>query len=295
VANIGGALTPLGDPPLLIGFLQGVPFFWPTIHLLLPTVLSITILLAVFYVLDRHMHRRGWHDEHDAIAEIERLGIEGKVNIPLLAMIPVIVFAMGAARGFGPVLHPHFPIDLATLLGNVALLVVAAASWRLTSSATRSANHYSWRPMAEVAAIFAAIFLTIVPALIILRAGSRGALAPLVALVAPHGKPVDAAYFWLTGTLSSFLDNAPTYLIFFNLAGGDPVQLTGPMVRTLVAISAGAVLMGANTYVGNAPNFMVKAVCQERGIAMPSFFGYMGWAAILLMPIYLLLTVIFFR
>ena len=144
--------------------------------------------------------------------------------------------------------------------------------------------------------LFAGIFLTIIPAIAILRAGADGALAPLLALVTDEaGRPRDAIYFWMTGALSSFLDNAPTYLIFFNLAGGDAATLMGPLASTLVAISAGAVFMGANTYIGNAPNFMVKSIAQARGVEMPSFFGYMLWSGGILLPLFGLLTWVFFR
>jgi Na+/H+ antiporter NhaD/arsenite permease-like protein len=146
-----------------------------------------------------------------------------------------------------------------------------------------------------VAKLFAGIFVTIAPAIAMLRAGSDGVLAPLVAMMSgADGKPHDALYFWTTGALSSFLDNAPTYLVFFNLAGGDVTALTGPLATTLVAISAGAVFMGANTYIGNAPNFMVKSIAESRGVAMPSFFGYLGWSLLVLVPVYALLTLLFF-
>jgi Na+/H+ antiporter NhaD/arsenite permease-like protein len=150
--------------------------------------------------------------------------------------------------------------------------------------------------MVEVGKLFAGIFLTIIPVIAILRAGGAGAMAPLVALVSgPGGTPDNAMYFWLTGVLSSFLDNAPTYLVFFNLAGGDPQVLMGPLAGTLTAISAGAVFMGANTYIGNAPNFMVKAVASSRGVPMPSFFGFMLWSGLILLPLFALLTLLFFR
>jgi Na+/H+ antiporter NhaD/arsenite permease-like protein len=144
--------------------------------------------------------------------------------------------------------------------------------------------------------LFAGIFVTIIPALAILKAGSAGALAPLVALASgADGQPHDAAYFWLTGLLSAFLDNAPTYLVFFNMAGGDPQTLMGPLAGTLLAISTGAVFMGAMTYIGNAPNFMVRSIASERGIRMPSFFGYMAWSVALLLPLFALVTVVFFQ
>ena len=178
---------------------------------------------------------------------------------------------------------------------DVLLLVIAFISWKVTSLQSREANGFSWFPIVEVAKLFAGIFVTIVPCIAILKAGLNGALAPVVQAVSgPNGEPVNAAYFWLTGVLSSFLDNAPTYLVFFNTAGGDPEALMGPMAQTLLGISAGAVFMGANTYIGNAPNFMVKAIAEERGIAMPSFFGYMGWSIIFLIPIFILVTFVFY-
>ena len=142
--------------------------------------------------------------------------------------------------------------------------------------------------------LFAGIFVTMAPALAILRAGKAGALAPLLTLIStPDGRPIDSAYFWLTGGLSSFLDNAPTYLVFFNLAGGNATHLMGPLSSTLLAISAGAVFMGANTYIGNAPNFMVKSICEERGIKMPGFFGYMLWSGVILLPLFALISWLF--
>jgi Na+/H+ antiporter NhaD/arsenite permease-like protein len=159
----------------------------------------------------------------------------------------------------------------------------------------RIENAFTWAPILDVVYLFAGIFVTILPALAILKAGSAGALAPLVALTTgADGQPIDAAYFWLTGLLSSVLDNAPTYLVFFNLAGGDPQALMGPLASTLLAISAGAVFMGAMTYIGNAPNFMVRAIARERGIRMPSFFGYVGWSMAVLLPLFVLVTAVFF-
>jgi Na+/H+ antiporter NhaD/arsenite permease-like protein len=159
----------------------------------------------------------------------------------------------------------------------------------------RERNAFHWGPIIEVAKVFAGIFLTIIPVLAMLQAGRNGLFAPLLDLVTlPDGGPRNWAYFWLTGSLSSYLDNAPTYLVFFNLAGGDAQQLMGPLAPTLMAISAGAVFMGANSYIGNAPNFMVKAICEERGIRMPSFFGYQWWAFLLLFPLFVALTFLFF-
>jgi Na+/H+ antiporter NhaD/arsenite permease-like protein len=185
---------------------------------------------------------------------------------------------------------------LQNLARDLALLSITVVSFLGTPARVHDAKQFSWGPIVEVAKLFAGIFVTIIPAIAILQAGSDGALAPLVAMVsAPDGQPIDAAYFWLAGGLSSFLDNAPTYLVFFNLAGGDAQQLMGAMASTLLAVSAGAVFMGANTYIGNAPNFMVKAIAEERGVRMPSFFGYMLWSVIFLIPLFLLVTLIFFR
>jgi Na+/H+ antiporter NhaD/arsenite permease-like protein len=186
-------------------------------------------------------------------------------------------------------------LELQNLTRDAALVVVAWLSLLTTPAAAREENHFTWGPMLEVGKLFLGIFLTIIPVITILRAGSGGALAGLVALTSDaQGQPIPAAYFWLTGGLSSFLDNAPTYLVFFNLAGGDAAQLMAH-VTTLMAISAGAVFMGAVTYIGNAPNFMVKAIAEHRGVRMPSFFGYMGWSLAILMPCFLLLTLVFFR
>jgi Na+/H+ antiporter NhaD/arsenite permease-like protein len=181
------------------------------------------------------------------------------------------------------------------LLRDVLLVGLVFMSLRLTSSEGRVANSFSWFPILEVAKLFLGIFLTIIPAIAILKAGPDGALRDVVAAVTDEsGQPVNAMYFWLTGLLSSFLDNAPTYLVFFNTAGGDAGHLIDRLSVTLTAISAGAVFMGANTYIGNAPNFMVRSIAEERGIRMPSFFGYMMWSGAFLLPVFLLVTLVFF-
>ena len=176
-----------------------------------------------------------------------------------------------------------------------SLLLIAYVSWKITDRENRTANGFTWFPILEVGKLFAGIFLTIVPAIAILKAGTGGALGGVVSLVTDEsGQPVNAMYFWMTGLLSSFLDNAPTYLVFFNTAGGDAVNLMGHAANTLLAISAGAVFMGANTYIGNAPNFMVRAIAEEQNVAMPSFFGYMIWSCGILFPIFFLTNFLFF-
>ena len=294
VSNIGGALTPLGDPPLFLGFLKGVNFFWTTTHLFSEMLVCAIVLLTIFFVLDSYWYRKEGHLKRDPTPE-SPVRIEGGVNIILLMAIVGVVLASGTWKPGVQFSVFHVPLELQNVLRDLALVAICALSLRLTSGRVRSDNAFGWGPMLEVAKLFAGIFITIAPAIAILKAGNEGAMAPLVALVTnPDGQPNDIWYFWLTGILSSFLDNAPTYLVFFNLAGGNADLLMGTLASTLAAISCGAVFMGANTYIGNAPNFMVKAVVEEAGIRMPSFFGYMAWSCCILVPLFVLLTFIFF-
>jgi Na+/H+ antiporter NhaD/arsenite permease-like protein len=188
------------------------------------------------------------------------------------------------------------PVELQNVVRDVIFVIAALLSLKLTRPQTRTANGFSWGPIVEVAILFACIFTCIVPVIAMLHAGTQGAFAPLIALVAqPDGSPNNFAYFWLTGALSSFLDNAPTYLVFFELAGGDPKVLMTTLASTLAAISLGAVFMGANTYIGNAPNFMVYAIARGAGVKMPSFFGYMLWSSAILLPTFVVVTLLFLR
>ena len=182
------------------------------------------------------------------------------------------------------------------MLRDVIFIIVTIWSLALTRKSDRAANGFSWGPIQEVAILFAGIFICIVPVMAMLQAGSQGPFAALLGLVTnADGSSNAAAYFWLTGILSSFLDNAPTYLVFFQLAGGDPQVLMGAKAATLTAISSGAVYMGANTYIGNAPNFMVYAIARQAGVKMPSFFGYMAWSMLVLIPTFVLATFLFFK
>ncbi len=296
VANIGGSLTPLGDPPLYLGFLNGVSFFWTTEHLLLPATLSSILLLALFYVIDRMMARReppNLMPENDDVQSLEILGAH---NVLLLLGIVGVVLASSL---IDPALTidifaVHVPVD--SIVRCAGLIIMAAISLATTKTSVRIENAFNWGPIIEVALLFIGIFITIIPVLAILQAGDQGALAALVAVVNnPDGSHNPALYFWLTGILSAFLDNAPTYLVFFNTAGGDAQALMNEFTPTLAAISAGAVFFGAVTYIGNAPNFMVKAICEERGIKMPSFFGFMAWSCAILLPLFALNTLLFFR
>ncbi len=293
VANIGGSLTPLGDPPLFLGFLKGISFFWPMTHLFGPMLVASGILLAVYFLLDTYLMRKETAKAPQQSGE--KLALEGSFNILLLAGVVGAVLLSGLWKpGISFTIY-HVQLELQNLTRDVLLLGIAFLSWKVTSLESREANGFSWFPILEVAKLFVAIFITIVPAIAILKAGTDGALSGVVALVtAADGAPNNAAYFWMTGILSSFLDNAPTYLVFFNTAGGDPHELMGPLALTLEAIAAGAVFMGANSYIGNAPNFMVKAIAEERGIKMPSFFGYIGWSILFLIPLFGLITVLFF-
>lgn len=295
VANIGGSLTPLGDPPLFLGFLKGVDFFWPTTHLIGPMVLCAIVLLAIYFVLDSVLNRREPGPAPAAEGVKEPLGIEGKVNLLLLLGIMGAVLLSGVWKPGVELGVMGVRVPLESVVSQALLLIITGLSLRLTSAQSRRLNGFTWGPIIEVAKLFAGIFLTIIPAIAILRAGSAGALGIVIDAVNAGGEPNPAAYFWATGVLSSFLDNAPTYLIFFNTAGGEASVLMTELAKTLTAISAGAVFMGANTYIGNAPNFMVKAIAEERGVAMPSFFGYMAWSCSILVPLFVLVTVVFFR
>lgn len=293
VSNIGGSLTPLGDPPLYLGFLKGVSFFWTTTHMFGEFLLCAVLLLAAYYVLDSW----AWSREKPVapvIEKREKLSIEGYANLWLIGAVVLMVLAQGYWRP-GDVALFGDKIGLERLVGVAVFVGIAAISMWVTPRQLREDNGFAWGAILEVAKLFAAIFVTMAPVLAILRAGTAGAAAPLVALTSgAGGEPIPWVYFWLTGALSSFLDNAPTYLVFFNLAGGDPAHLMTEGALTLAAISCGAVFMGANSYIGNAPNFMVKAIVEEQGVRMPSFFGYCAWAFVVLIPLFVLVTFIFF-
>lgn len=297
VSNIGGSLTPLGDPPLFLGFLQGVDFFWTTTHLAPETFLLVAILLGLFFALDTlFFAREGKPQAPDPTPDTPRLGLLGLANIPLLLGVILAILMSGLWKPGISFDVYGTPVELQNLLRDAIILVLAAVSIWVTPADIRERNGFDWEPIREVAKLFAGIFATIIPVILILRAGADGAAAPLVALVTdPSGAPIAEAYFWLTGILSGVLDNAPTYLVFFHLAGGDAAELMSTYASTLAAISAGAVFMGALTYIGNAPNFMVLAIAKNRGIRMPGFFGYMLWSVAILIPCFLLLTWVFFR
>jgi Na+/H+ antiporter NhaD/arsenite permease-like protein len=296
VSNIGGSLTPLGDPPLYIGFLKGVDFFWPTEFMFFKTLFLVAVLLAVFYLLDSFLFaREGRKKEEPTDAAPAPLRLKGYINIFLLVAVISVILASAFWKTDLHLVIAGVHVDAPNIVRVLALLGLAAISMLLTPIEYRKGNDFTWAPIAEVAKLFVGIFITIVPVIAMLKAGDKGAFAHVLALITnPDGTPNNVMYFWLTGILSGFLDNAPTYLVFFNAAGGDPVTLMGAMSTTLVAISAGAVFMGAMTYIGNAPNFMVKAIAEEAGVRMPSFFGYMLWSCAILLPCFAVLTMVFF-
>ena len=387
VANIGGSLTPLGDPPLFLGFLKGVDFFWTM--KLFPVMTPVALfLLGVFFIFDTIMFKKEGPAPDDG--EKVPLKLEGTSNFALIGCIigaillstwlgknkftkPEIAEEMKPAIEAAEFDMKEAKADLSNyvetntgatfdesnqeyhekrvkhlnavsavnqlraqkthdetkglhifgvtvpysnLVRDGLLVLIALISLQLTpmyktvrdehghdvaaegeeDTNVRAANGFTWEPILEVAKLFIAIFICMIPALKILQAGVNGGLSSVVlAVQSSTNDPVNMMYFWFTGVLSSFLDNAPTYVVFFNTAGGDPTSLMGPLGQTLLAISCGAVFMGANTYIGNAPNFMVKAIAEENGVKMPSFFGYMLWSVAILVPTFIIVTLFFFR
>ena len=290
VSNAGGVVTPLGNPPLYIGLLQGVPYVWPLRHMAgMLAALSLP-LLAGFWLLDR---RRAAAEPPAPAAH--KLRLRGGVNLVLLGVVIACVLVQSLWQP-GEVLLFGTGIGIERLAGILVLVAVIAVSAAVTPLAVHEGNMFSWVPILEIAKLFAAIFITITPALAMLEAADHGPLAPLLRLtVDAQGQPDPVAFFWLSGILSAFLDNAPTYLVFFRIAGNDPVTLTGALSTTLAAISAGSVMFGALTYIGNAPNMLVRSVAAHRGVRMPGFFGYMFVACALLLPLFGMLTLLFFR
>ena len=393
VANIGGSLTPLGDPPLFLGFLKGVDFFWTM--KLLPVMAPVSVaLLIIFFIVDTVMFRKEGEAPDDG--EKVPLKLDGAPNFAMVGLIiAAILFSKSLGDGkfkdasvaekMNPkieaaevvmgekktalvdfvkanedatfnesntayhilrVEHLHsiaavnqlrakkthdeamglhifgVTVPYSNLVRDGLLMLIAFISLRITpmyrtqkdehghevaaegeeETNVRAANGFTWEPILEVAKLFVAIFICMIPALLILKAGVDGGLKSVILMVQTStNDPINAMYFWLTGALSSFLDNAPTYVVFFNTAGGDPTSLMGDggmfdlsVGTTLLAISCGAVFMGANTYIGNAPNFMVKAIAEENGVKMPSFFGYMAWSTVILIPVFIVVSLFYF-
>lgn len=297
VSNAGGSLTPLGDPPLFLGFLKGVDFFWTVSHIFPETLFLVGSLLAIFFVMDSwYYHRREEVLRADPTPDTKAIGFDGKANFVLLGVVVALVLLSGLWKSQVAFTIAGAEVGLPGIVRDVGLIIVALVSLRITPKQVHEDNQFSWGPMQEVAKLFAGIFLTIIPVIAMLKAGVNGPFGAVVSAVTrPDGTPDPAMYFWASGLLSSFLDNAPTYLVFFNTAGGDPAVLMTTLAPTLAAISAGSVFMGANSYIGNAPNMMVKAIAEDRGVKMPSFFGYMLWSGSILVPLFVVMTFIWFR
>ena len=307
VSNIGGLLTPLGDPPLFLGFLHQVPFFWVTKAILPHMLFTTAILLAIFYILDSYYFLR--EKRQEIIVELDKeqkvkFKLEGGYNLILLAGVVGMVVTSGCwDAGTCDIRGMEFQWQ--NLARDVGIVVLGLISLAITPQHLRKANDFSWFPIIEVAKLFAGIFVTIIPVLAILKAGLDGPWAGLIALIK---EPLH--YYWISGALSSFLDNAPTYLTFFNLALGQlglseemipgalaahAVTANPAFISFLKAVSVGSVFMGANTYIGNAPNFMVNSIAKEFGVNMPSFFGYMFKYSIpILIPIFIVVGLVFF-
>lgn len=301
VSNMGGCLTPIGDPPLLMGFMRGVPFFW-SLHLFPVLLFNMVILLFIFYHLDKRNYRKDIAEgrKPDISKPGTEFRIDGLHNIIFLIMIVAAVILSGVLPGMpafqdaaGNVRGIHIfgevSLSFPSLIEIVLILLAAFLSFKTTKKEIRTRNHFTWGAIQEVAVLFIGIFITMQPALMLLKA-----VGPNLGLTEP------AQMFWATGALSSFLDNTPTYLVFLTTAGtlgftsGISTTLGTLPEKMLSAISCGAVFMGANTYIGNAPNFMVKSISDENGVNMPSFFGYMLWSVSILIPVFIIDMLVFF-
>lgn len=299
VANIGGCLTPLGDPPLFLGYLRGVPFFWTMQHIWPLLVLNTVVLCVVFALIDRHYVKKETAEGRspaDLLApgeKPEKLHIEGAHNFIYIAVIIVAVILNGTLADVSQTVRVHLFDDIYLGLNffvQIGLIAIASIlSLVTTPHSCREHNEFGYGPIAEVAKLFIGIFITMIPALIILRANG-----------AALGIDSPLKFFWATGALSSFLDNSPTYVVFLTTAGalgatsGIATTVGTVAAQELLAISAGAVFMGAVTYIGNAPNFLVKNIAEMKGTKMPSFFGYMGWSLSILIPLFILDSLLFF-
>ncbi|MCL2155918.1 MAG: sodium:proton antiporter [Leptospirales bacterium] len=294
VANIGGGLTPLGDPPLFLGFLKGIDFFWTMKHMLAPVAFSVIALVIIFFIMDTYYYKKE-ENKPTANSGGEKLKLVGIPNMLLIPCIMGAVIVSSVDMGTAFTVH-YVEVPFASMLQVVLLLIITFVSLKISNPAIREENGFNWEPIKEVAKLFATIFMTMITPIAMLRSGADGPMGLVIRSVVDNtGEFINSHFFWATGILSSFLDNAPTYLVFFNTAGGDPIDLMGVHAATLLAISAGAVFMGANTYIGNAPNFMTKSIAEESGVPMPSFFGYMFKYSIpILIPLFILITFIFF-
>jgi Na+/H+ antiporter NhaD/arsenite permease-like protein len=298
VANVGGSLTPLGDPPLFLGFLHGVSFFW-TFNILPHMLMVVVILLLIYFIIDTYTYRKEAATAPEEEGVKEPLKLEGTHNFLFLAGIVGSVLMSGMVD-WGEVNTFGIHRSVQDWVRDGSLIIMGILSLVTTSIRIRDDNSFSWFPIIEVAYLFIGIFITMIPCLLILKAGTNGAMAFLT-----NGVNRPLHYFWVTGGLSSFLDNAPTYLTFFNSAlgrfySGMSEAQAVPLLMSenaiyLEAVSAGAVFFGACSYIGNAPNFMVRSISEEAGTPMPSFFGYiLKYSLLYLVPTFIIVTLVFF-
>ena len=300
VSNIGGSLTPIGDPPLLMGFMRGVPFQWTMIHMLPPMLLNVALLLALYFILDNRAYKKDLAAGLKPPTGGAKIRLSGAHNIIFMLVIVAAVILSGVLPKLpmfqdaaGNVLSLHIfgnvSLSYPNIIEIVLILVAAFLSFKTTKKDVRTKNNFTWGAIEEVAVLFIGIFITMIPALLFLN--THGASLGL-------NEPWQM--FWVTGALSSFLDNTPTYLVFLTVAGtlgataGVATTVGTIAVNMLIAISCGAVFMGANTYIGNAPNFMVKSIAEENKVKMPSFFGYMAWSLSCLIPVFIIDMLVFF-
>jgi Na+/H+ antiporter NhaD/arsenite permease-like protein len=299
VGNIGGSLTPIGNPPLLMGFISKIPFFWPTSKLLAPTALTTILLLVIYFFIELFYFKK--ETGNRAFKGKSKITVSGSWNIVLLVFAIFAVVLSSYDFGTAFMLY-NVPVPLSELAEILILICITFISVKITSKEIRAQNNFTWHPIIEVGKIFAAIFICMAPLIAMLRAGIDGPMGFIVhSLSNAQGQPLNGMYYWLSGGLSAFLDSAPAYLVFFNTAAAPAAALNmaphlymaNIIPTTLIAITAGASFMGAITYIGNAPNMMVKAIAEENNIKMPSFFGYMAWSVLILVPIFILVQFLF--
>jgi Na+/H+ antiporter NhaD/arsenite permease-like protein len=296
VGNIAGSLTPVGNPPLLMGFICKVPFFWPLSKLFEPTLLTTCILLLLYLFMDIYFYKK--EPSRPAVGIKRNIWIEGGWNfIPLIAVVPAILIS-GVNLGYTFMVF-NVPLGLSEIIEIALLVMITIISVKITKKHAQRSNNFTWHPIIEVGKLFAGIFICMSPLLAMLQAGSDGPMKFLVSSLSNNdGTPINGMYYWLSGGLSAFLDSAPAYMVSFSTAVAPStiaphLYMTQTLPQTLMAITAGSSFMGAITYIGNAPNMMVKAIAEENGIRMPSFFGYMVWSVLILVPLFLLVQFLF--
>ena len=286
VANIGGAATPLGDPPLFIGFLKGVDFFWFIQHLS-PVLFGTTfVLCGLFYIVDTILFKKEtgrFEAGRDSVSFV----IKGGRNLFFLVLVLLTVISCQFESSFEVAGQTY---NYSSVLRNIILVSIAVLSLKLTQKNIREENGFTFAPIREVAEFFVAIFITVAPILSILSKGENGSLAMIFNWIAPGGEFILSNCFWASGLLSSVLDNAPTFLIFVHLASGNAAELMTTKAAILTSFSISTVFMGALTYIGNAPNLMVRSISEQHGIKVPSFLGYIGWSIGILFPIFLVIS-----